>query len=948
MESKIGRKISISGLLLSLIMFFLSPVYADPDRVRWEELAEHLSEKSIPLIQLNLCDFPDNMQNLEPDRVVSQIIENTYYLWEEYDITTDTDEYMCILMKKPNPGTLSAQEAQVLLTGSMLWRASIANPENRLKHDLNESYLEQEDGELSRPEAVIETDDRTRITDTRTFPWNTHCYLEFEFTADPYTYIGTGCLVTPYMVLTCAHNIYDHDSESYLEKMTVIPGLRQDYKNGPLTEPYESKDIVEFRIAPDYVNEDSVVYEYGAVFLDEPFADINTYMPVEFSSSLSIGDTVYIAGYPGVVKVGTNEEDTNASALWDASGPITDINPEVIRYTTDTSEGDSGAPIRNKNSSIDPYRIIGIHSRSNSAGTINSGARLGAHNQALISEWMEQTPSQTITIGTEFNTCNYPIHTNWHDSRTQVIYLANEIGRGGPITSLAIDITKIPAQTLNNWTIRIKHTSQNAYHTCSLDGDGWTIVYQNNEEISDTGWRQFEFQTPFQYNGNDNLLVDFSHNNTSFTGDGKCTASRPGGQRTACAYSDSEDGDPLSWSGINAPHLSCSDYVPNIRLDIFGADITEIAKLTASDGAPYDIFGSAVDIEGDYLFVGAHVDDDHKGSVYIFKYNGSQWIQDIKIIAPDRDAYEWQCFGGEVEAQGNRVLIGAYYNDDNGYASGAVYVYERNGSLWSQKTKLMASDGCWWDLFGASLALDGDYAVIGAPGDDSDIGSVYVFKKDGDLWSEQIKLTAPTVGYGRERYGESVSIDDNYIIVGVPSADDVGDQTGAAYIYKRNGSTWNLQTKLLPSDSQSEALFGFSVSICNEYAVVGACGKDYTENYPGTVHIFELIGDDWIETTQLVAPDIEAGDQYGADVSISNDFVVVGARHNNGMKGCAHLFMRSGDSWIHASKLTASDGNSGDNFGNRVRINGSNIVIGSLWDDDKGTNSGSVYVFKIE
>ena len=395
MESKRGCTISISGLLLSLILYSWSPAYGNPDCVRWEDLAEHLSAKSIPLVLLNLCDSPDNMPDAEPDRVVSQVIENTYYLWEEYDIALDPDIYMCIVMKKPNPGPLSAQEAQVLLTGSMLWKVSIPNPADFSLYSLNEPHTEREDGAPYKLQSVIGADSRARITSDRTddFPWNTYCALEsISDIGDGWISLGygTGCLVGPYTVLTCAHNIYSHDRASFIDTMTVIPGQTQNSKGGPTTKAYGSQEIVDYEIAPEFINSDGAEYEYAAIFLDKPFSGINTYMPLEFSSYVSEGDTISIAGYPGEVRLGTSEEDKDSHALWDANGVISRIDPDSLYYETDTSAGDSGAPLRNRNSSVDPYRIIGIHSKG--AGSYNRGARLGAHNQELIDKWMQWRP----------------------------------------------------------------------------------------------------------------------------------------------------------------------------------------------------------------------------------------------------------------------------------------------------------------------------------------------------------------------------------------------------------------------------------------------------------------------------------------------------------------------------------------------------------------------------
>jgi len=173
-----------------------------------------------------------------------------------------------------------------------------------------------------------------------------------------------------------------------------------------------------------------------------------------------------------------------------------------------------------------------------------------------------------ITIGTGTSTWAYPMYTYYHDSRTQVIYLAGEIGTSVAIGALALDVTTVPGQTMNNWTIRMKHTSMSSYSTASLDATSWTEVYQENEPAGSTGWRTFTFSTPFGYNGSDNLLVDFSHNNTYYTSSGMCTSSSPGGTRSAYARSDSDHGDPLTWSGTSSPSVYGSSNVPDIQLTI--------------------------------------------------------------------------------------------------------------------------------------------------------------------------------------------------------------------------------------------------------------------------------------------------------------------------------------------------------------------------------------------
>ncbi len=171
--------------------------------------------------------------------------------------------------------------------------------------------------------------------------------------------------------------------------------------------------------------------------------------------------------------------------------------------------------------------------------------------------------SDSVTIGAGKISWIYPMYTSYHDARTQVIYLSSEIGRAANIIDLSLDVTTVPGQILENWTIRMKHTNLSKYsdEKLSLEADGWTVVYQNNESIDNTGWHKFEFQTPFAYNGTDNLLVDFSFNNDTSTSNGLCRVSSPGGKRSAYAASYNLDGDPLDWQGKARIHLNVPDVI---------------------------------------------------------------------------------------------------------------------------------------------------------------------------------------------------------------------------------------------------------------------------------------------------------------------------------------------------------------------------------------------------
>lgn len=393
----VSRKICAIIVPLVFLFYFSIPVWAKVDSVRWEDLSEHLAQESIPLLELNVNDCPNDIENLEPSRVIAQIIENTFYLWEEYDILTeDGIDTLCIVMKKPNPGPLSKKESQVLLTASSRWIESQPRPEDAIILDASDPRLNLRPIEnLNKdksflPENIIGDDDRERITDTTTYPWETYCYLELYFPFGAYQ--GTGCLVSPYMVLTCGHNVYNQDYYTYVDSVTIAPSQKQYYEGGPVTKPYGTREGVEFQTNSSYLGGGSYEHDYGAVFFCSPFSGISTFMPVQFSSSSpSVGDTVCIAGYPA------EAQGESTSALWNDCDIVhTYTTSTILRYTVDTSGGQSGSPVCGRRWVTDPGIIVAVHAFGNS--TANGGPRLRPNNKTLIEEWMEWTPPCSIIV----------------------------------------------------------------------------------------------------------------------------------------------------------------------------------------------------------------------------------------------------------------------------------------------------------------------------------------------------------------------------------------------------------------------------------------------------------------------------------------------------------------------------------------------------------------------
>ena len=376
-------------------------------------------------------------------------------------------------------------------------------------------------------------------------------------------------------------------------------------------------------------------------------------------------------------------------------------------------------------------------------------------------------------------------------------------------------------------------------------------------------------------------------------------------------------------------------------------------KLLAADGAAGDVFGWSVSISGDYAIVGAAWDDDNgatSGSAYIFRWDGESWVQQQKLIASDGTAHDR--FGDSVYISGDYAIVGACSDwSDNGDTFGSAYIFKRDGTSWVQQQKLLASDGAAHDRFGCSVSISADFAIVGAYLDDDSgdwSGSAYIFKRDGMSWVEQQKLTASD-GAADDYFGSSVSICGDLAIVGAYLDDDNGSESGSAYIFRWDGTSWGEQQKLLASDGAAVDDFGYSVSISGDYAIVGAVGDDDNGFNSGSAYIFNWDGIGWSQQAKLVTADGAAEDCFGRSVSISGDYAIVGAiadDDNGDSSGSAYIFKRDGESWSQQQKLLAADGAADDHFGYSVSISADFAIVGADGDDDNGSFSGSAYIFE--
>jgi len=358
-------------------------------------------------------------------------------------------------------------------------------------------------------------------------------------------------------------------------------------------------------------------------------------------------------------------------------------------------------------------------------------------------------------------------------------------------------------------------------------------------------------------------------------------------------------------------------------------------KITASDGAAEDRFGYSLAVGSGRIVVGSVFDDDNgtdSGSAYIFDLDGNQLA---KITASDGAADDHFAEQTGIAIGSGRIVVGATGDDDNGNSSGSAYIFDLDGN---QLAKITASDGAANDVFGAPLSVGSGRIVVGSRWNDdngTNSGSAYIFDLDGN---ELAKITASDA-VEFDVFGWSLAVDCGRIVVGAPLDDDNGTDSGSAYIFDLDG---NELAKITASDAAADDQFGFSVAVGSGRIVVGAPLDDENGIVSGSAYIFDLDGN---QLAKINASDAAADDQFGSAVSVGSGRIVVGANwdDDNGIKsGSAYVFDLDGN---QLDKITASDGAADDNFGYSVAVGSGRIVVGSIYDSDNGTNSGSAYIY---
>ena len=302
-------------------------------------------------------------------------------------------------------------------------------------------------------------------------------------------------------------------------------------------------------------------------------------------------------------------------------------------------------------------------------------------------------------------------------------------------------------------------------------------------------------------------------------------------------------------------------------------------------------FGWAVALTGphelaspDYAIIGAArdgADESLAGAAYIFVRNRKEWNQQAKLVAADADSAD--SFGHAVSIDREVAVVGSPGDDDAGISSGSAYIFVRSGTKWKQQVKLTPADLKRSDAFGSAVLVHRNTVLVGAPKHThSDVrftGAVYVFERNGDAWQQATKLIADDAAPS-DNFGASLAMSGNTIIVGAPLTDtDRGKDTGAAYVFVREGGGWQQQAKLGSGDAKKADQFGSGVATSGSIVIVGAKTRDEGEPGSGAAYSFVRVDGRWEEREKVLPRDAGQKINYGEWVAISGNTVIVSA-HN--------------------------------------------------------------------
>ena len=415
-------------------------------------------------------------------------------------------------------------------------------------------------------------------------------------------------------------------------------------------------------------------------------------------------------------------------------------------------------------------------------------------------------------------------------------------------------------------------------------------------------------------------------------------------------------------------------------------DITEFEKFTAAIPDAGAHYGSAIAMDNDVLVIGAKDDDEggsEAGAAYVYRLVDGHWAQEIKLISSD--TIDFAGFGTSVAIDDDVIAIGSPRQNEfvEGEGTivhiGAVYVFRFDGQDWIEEARLITSDFFRFDELGESVAIEGDRIISGAHQEGTACddhkdplvrencrsGAAYVFEFDGESWTETAKIV-PSDASTQNLFGAAIDLQGDVAVIGSWGAgngsegcppDCGGDGHGAVYVYRFDGLEWiEEQIIVPPGGGEPFDYLGKNVAIDGDRIIAGAEGDAEIEVGGGAAFVYRFDAqspDPWVLEQKLQSSDVEFVDHLGSSVALDGDTAVLGSDFNDSgeitSSGAAYIFTYDGKEWTEQVKLVPSDPEAWALFGFDVELlNGELVVCGIASDEEEGAaeNAGSAYVFR--
>ena len=368
--------------------------------------------------------------------------------------------------------------------------------------------------------------------------------------------------------------------------------------------------------------------------------------------------------------------------------------------------------------------------------------------------------------------------------------------------------------------------------------------------------------------------------------------------------------------------------------------------LSALSNDNYSEFGKSVSMSNSKAIVGVPGNSSEDGEACIYSLSGGSWGLE-QCLTPVSSTNGIKQFGISVDITGEYAIVGAVRQASSN--TGVVYIFKYTYGAWQQEIELINPISSSNDRFGSSVGIVDGFAAIGSPSlGASDDGLVHIYSKESMGWQLSSSIT-PSSNIRSRHFGSTIDLTDDYLAIG--DYEHGRNKEGSVTVYKQTDGVWAKQARLSGGAVTKSSYFGYSVAISKDYLLIGAPH----ENHPnqrnskrcGAVYVYKRSFGQWVPQTKLTSSDINRNDYFGQSVGIYDDHLVIGASGDDLRRGSAYVFKLTGGSWSQASKISLSNANNNDYLGSAVALSDSHIIIGAYNKNTGLSNTGSAYIYEI-